>query len=200
MLRLNQPAWTGTMFRREVIDKVGTLDDASVIDLDFELRIAAAQSFVVLREPGAVLTTDNHFGKCLRWSVPWQLTIEKITGDQTLPIEIRQLARTKLEERLRRMVYETGIVASRMGKVDVARQAAEVLSTQYGDRRRAFVVATVAQFGRVAPWIAPPYKRLRKVARSVVRAKHLSESDELREELRAMAPNLINLLSEGSAL
>jgi glycosyltransferase involved in cell wall biosynthesis len=194
MLRLNQPAWTGTLFRRDVVDRVGTLDEASVIDLDFELRIAAHEPFVVLAEAGAVLTTDNHFGKVLDWPVAWGLTVEKLAGDPSLPAEARQLARTSLEHRLETMVYQTGVVASRMGRVELARKAATLLATRFGDPRRAARVRRLAALGRLAPVIAPPYKRIRAAARSAVPGRHLSRSEQVREELRASAPEVLALL------
>jgi hypothetical protein len=195
MLKLNQPTWTGTLFRRTLVEQVGTIDERTVIDLDLELRIAARHPFVVLPEPGAVLSADNHFGKCLRWAGPWELTIEKIEGDESLPAEVRQLARTSLERRLKRMVYATGMTASRMGKREVAREAASVLATQYRDPREAFLVGAAAW---VTPVIGPPFKGIRKVVKAVVRRGRPSASDRLRAELAVIAPKLGNLLPRES--
>jgi glycosyltransferase involved in cell wall biosynthesis len=195
MLRINQPAWTGTLFRRAVIDQVGAIDENAVIDLDLELRIAAHHPVVVLAEAGAVLSTENHFGKCLRWSRPYQATIATLMRDETLPIEIRRLAQAELEERLRSMVYQTGVVAARMGKVDVARQAADVIESDYGDHRRAWALRAMALAGLLAPLVAPPYRRLRGVAGGRVGLSRPSESERLREELQASAPSVMDLLA-----
>ena len=193
MLRLNQPAWTGTLFRTEVVRAEG-LDEATIIDLDLELRIAAHHPIVVLAEPGAILTTDNHFGKCLGWAQSYERTIRKLEGDKALPEELKTLARSSLEQRLHTMVYQTGIVAARMGRIETARQAARVLSHQYRDRRRSVIVSAMAQAGRLAPRVAPLYRRLRA---RLGRSSASMRSDRLRAELRQRAPQLIDRLSAG---
>ena len=49
------PMWTGILFRREVIDRVGGLDVSSIAgDADFLLRCAAACDFSVFHEPVAI--------------------------------------------------------------------------------------------------------------------------------------------------
>jgi glycosyltransferase involved in cell wall biosynthesis len=190
MLNLNQPTWTGTLFRRSVVAEVGTIDDRTVIDLDLELRIAAHHPFVVLPEPGALLSAEDHFGKCLRWAGQWELTIEKIEGDESLPAEVRELARKSLERRLKGMVYATGMTASRMGRREVAREAVSVLATQYRDRWGALLVGAATL---ITPLIGPPVKGIRNVARRV-RGNRPSASDRLRAELRVIAPKLADLL------
>jgi glycosyltransferase involved in cell wall biosynthesis len=187
MLELNQPCWTGVLFRTAAVNEVGGLDDATVIDLDLELRVAAHHAIVVLPEAGAILTTDNHFGKCVQWPPAFDLTIAKIEADLDLPAEVRQLARPMLESRLKKMIYDTGVVASRMGKVDLARSAARVLSTRYGDRRRALLVSGLASLGRFAPAIAPLYRRARGT-------RGRPQSDQLREELQMIAPEVMSRL------
>ena len=196
MLRLNQPAWTGTLFRTELVRRAGGIDAETVIDLDLELRLAAHDAVVVLAEPGAVLMTENHFGKCLAWPDRFERTISKLEHDENLPVEIRQLARPSLDGRLRSMVYQTGIVAARMGKVEVARRAARVLATEFRDRRGSFIVSAMAGTGRLAPMVGPAYKRVRSAIR---RSSAPTPSETLREELRAMAPSLIDRLSNRSA-
>ncbi len=194
MLRANQPAWTGTLFRRSLVEKAGAIDEQTVIDLDLELRIAAHHPVLVLAEPGAVLNTANHFGKCLGWWDSYQRTIAKIEGDQSLPAEVRGLARISLERRLETTVFQTGLVASRLGRFDLARQAAHVLSSRYGDRRRAAIVTAMAVAGRAAPLLGPPYRRLRGIAGRSARGGG-SESEVLRDQLWAMAPYVAGLLT-----
>ncbi|MEP6907953.1 MAG: glycosyltransferase family 2 protein, partial [Pseudoxanthomonas sp.] len=50
------PAWTGIVFRREVLERVGFLDRAALgpSDLDFILRVAALYPFVLSKHPSAV--------------------------------------------------------------------------------------------------------------------------------------------------
>lgn len=192
MLRINQPAWTGTLFRTAMIRTLG-LDSSTIIDLDLELRVAAHHPIVVLAEPGAILTTDNHFGKCLAWPPAYERTIRKLEDDEALAADVRSLARPSLQQRLRAMVYQTGIVAARMGKVGLARQAARVLSSEYGDRRGSVIVSAMAEAGRVAPLVTPAYKRLRA---RFGRRGELTQSEQLRDQLHAMAPRLIDRLAE----
>ncbi|HYL71268.1 MAG TPA: glycosyltransferase family 2 protein, partial [Candidatus Dormibacteraeota bacterium] len=166
MLRLNQPCWTGALFRREILEQVGTIDEATVIDLDLELRLAAHHPFVVLAEPGGVLTTGNHFGKCLHWSKPFAAIIDKLTRDEGLTGAQKELARTSLQRRLHTMVYQTGIVATRMGKQDVAGEAARVLERDFGDAAGARKVRALAL---LAP-LAPAARWVRRAARPAGRS------------------------------
>jgi hypothetical protein len=85
------------------------------------------------------------------------------------------------------MIYETGMVASRMGKVDLARSAARVLSTRYGDRRRALLISGLASVGRFAPAVAPLYRRAGGTRGRV-------QSEHLRDELTAIAPEVMSRL------
>jgi cellulose synthase/poly-beta-1,6-N-acetylglucosamine synthase-like glycosyltransferase len=186
MLRLNQPCWTGAVFRRAVLDEVGTIDEATVIDLDLELRLAAHHTFVVLAEAGGVLTTAHHFGKCIGWPPRFARIIDKLAGDDDLTAAQKELARMTLWQRLHTMVYQTGIVATRMGKQDVASAAARVLAGDFGDRAGA---VKVRAFAVLAP-LAPVARRLRQKRR----ARNM-ESERLRNELREAAPTLIDQLA-----
>lgn len=166
MLELNQPAWTGTIFRRAAVEAAGGLDEASVIDLDLQLRLAAQRPYVVIAAPGAILTTGNHFAKCLDWAPRFHVTEVKLEDDERIPISVRRLVRPDLERRLHSMVYETGIVAARMGKVDIARKASRVLTREFRDKRGAAIVYAAGNLGRLAPVVAPAYRALRSRRRT----------------------------------
>lgn len=194
MLRRTQPTWTGTMFRRAAVTEAGGLDDSSVIDLDLELRLAGHNSVVILSETGAVLTSENHFGKCLDWLERFEVTIRKLEADTKLPAEVRQLAGPSLRRRLEAMVFLTGIVATRMGRPDLSRKAARVLSEEFGDRGKSFIVGTMALAGGLAPRVAPVLRK----ARSAIGRPRDSTSEILRNELRMMAPSLFDRAAAGS--
>jgi hypothetical protein len=87
-------------------------------------------------------------------------------------------------------VYQTGIVASRMGKADVARRASEVLADEFVDRRGAFTVSAATPLGRVARPLRPPYRRLRAMVRSRAASK-----DPAAERLRGEIEELLKLPS-----
>ena len=55
MARLGHPVWTGAVFRRDIVERVGPLDVSlgMAADVEFEMRIGARQAFVTTAQVGA---------------------------------------------------------------------------------------------------------------------------------------------------
>ena len=94
---LGSTAWTGTLFKREVIKEVGLLDEEiqGPVDCDFLLRIASAFPYVVLKSPGAIFFIHK-----LSWSSTvspvesfngFIKILEKIKNNKKIPASIREI-------------------------------------------------------------------------------------------------------------
>jgi glycosyltransferase involved in cell wall biosynthesis len=152
--------WTGTVFRRELVQQVGGLDPAigSSSDLDFQLRIASHQPFATVSEPGAVFSwhpdsLSSHPDLDLVWPA-WQRIIDKIRADDALPYEVRNAVAARIQRRLFNMLVLVGLYASTRGRFNDAAGAADVLRGRYRAPFAALVVRAVATLAR---WL-PPFR------------------------------------------
>lgn len=97
--------WTGILFRKEVIEKVGPLDpQVKPIDLDYLLRVCAHHPFAVTRKRGACFVSHESSysykaGLKLVWP-SWQIMMEKIKEDRCLPQQTKEKTIALLERRL----------------------------------------------------------------------------------------------------
>jgi GT2 family glycosyltransferase len=160
MVELGHFIWTGTVFRRELVEQVGRLDPAmgSSSDLDFQLRIASHHSFATVSEPGAVFSWHpaspssnpdlDHF-----WPV-WQRIIDKIRADDAVPAEVRTAVAARIQRRLWKMLVLVGLYASARGHFNDAAGAVDVLRGQYRTPITGMAVQAVAA---VARWV-PPFR------------------------------------------
>jgi glycosyltransferase involved in cell wall biosynthesis len=113
------PDWTSVLFRQDVVDKVGVLDEetGAPSDFDYMLRVAAKFPMVVSNRPGAFFSlhsggysaTPGVYASsgCLKM-------IENQTKDESVSLQVRTHARMVLTKRLiRRLIEEQSWNASR---------------------------------------------------------------------------------------
>jgi glycosyltransferase involved in cell wall biosynthesis len=129
----NNLAWTSVLFRKEVIDEVGSLDleVGGPTDLDFLLRIAARFPFVVSREPSAIWldshdTVSGRADSKFVWP-GWLKMIRNLTQDQRIPLHIRSRAEQILTSQLQRKLFGIGSNLIRQKKFEDAYQVASIL-------------------------------------------------------------------------
>lgn len=138
MMRGRFPTWTGILFRREVIDKVGTLDADVLVafDLDLELRTAARFPFVISKKPCAIHV--NHASSVselagLHAVLPgWLKITNNLIRDERIPLSVRTQVETTLMKNMERMLFWIGIHSISLGDFAGARETAQVLRHQYG--------------------------------------------------------------------
>jgi len=147
MIRLGYITWTGTLFRREVIERAGGFDrqTAAAFDLDFALRLAARSPFVICERIGGVYVVETSaFGVEGRLAA-WERIIDNIGREPAVPASARVQAQADLRRQLGGLVFRLGRAAARRGELAEASSAARVLRERFQDHRRARLIEVAAQ-------------------------------------------------------
>jgi glycosyltransferase involved in cell wall biosynthesis len=151
MLRDGEQTWTATLFRREVMEKVGGLDEevGASSDLDFELRVCARFPIVMSHEPGAVFVSHPD-SACGSWHLGktwpgWLKMVRNLTEDERIPSETRTYAAQVLTRRLQSDLFiRHGFVNLLRGEWAEAFKAAGVLRSHYNLRVRSSILSMFA--------------------------------------------------------
>jgi GT2 family glycosyltransferase len=131
------PAWAGIIFRSSVLADFGNLDPetGTLIDYDFQIRIASRKPYVVVSTPGAVFfhRRESISGDArLKGTWPaWMHLMKNLEQDDTVLPAVRKQAEAMLIEQLITRLYGIGIVSSRHRNFSDARQAADLLENRY---------------------------------------------------------------------
>ncbi|MDD5109210.1 MAG: glycosyltransferase [Candidatus Omnitrophica bacterium] len=114
ILKNGPPAWTGIVFCKRIIERIGMLDTevGAAIDLDFMLRAAAHFPFVVSLKPGAVFlfhasSTSRRGDFSFIWP-GWLKMVRNLEGNRHLSPEVRSQAVQMLTKRLKKSLYYVG--------------------------------------------------------------------------------------------
>lgn len=136
-------AWTGMVFRREVLDLVGLPDfeTQGPTDLEFFLRLAARFPYLVEKYPAAVFTLNSDSFSATQplsafWP-GWKRMMRGFESDKSLDGEFREAAVSALRYDAQRMLFRRGANAIAAGRLDFAREAADALGTERGLRNEA---------------------------------------------------------------
>jgi len=178
ILKYGHPAWPGVVFRREIWDEVGGLDDAMLpSDLDFEMRIAAHFPIVVSTLPGAILVlhpSSLSVSRSLDLTWPsWSKMIVNITRDEGIPIEIRRYAEEVLTRTIKRRVFVhhgLGLIARRQPQE--ARRAAQVLREHFRCHGRAVLLHAMAKLSETLPATLSVLACLRRLRLGIFRIRN----------------------------
>ncbi len=101
--------WTGILFRREVIEKIGLLDlRVKAIDVDYLFRAAAHLPFTLTKKSVAVFVQHPHscsgsIGLSLIWP-GWQIMCDKLLGDEGLSLEVKKEIEARIQKDLARLL------------------------------------------------------------------------------------------------
>lgn len=169
------PAWTGMLFRREILERVGYLDlHIPSADLDFELRAAGICPFAVCHEPMAIFCSHTesssfHMRHTTIWP-SWLKIIENLNSDERIPSHIRQYAHHAITTRLQDLLFKIGLQAIALGDQQEAKKVAEIL-------RCHFDLETKSQFLLTCLWLS---RRSPYVARMITRLYHLRTKSRMR--------------------
>jgi GT2 family glycosyltransferase len=168
------PVWTGMLFRREVLEKVGNLDEKvrDTSDLDFQLRIAAHFPIVVSLKPVAIHvihsgcqhatgTFEERYGG-------WPRMIRKISTDETIPYHARRQAADVLNEYLKTYLSRTVLSFIVRGEWENVDKAIDMLQNHYHPTLRCSLLSVLARTCRSIPPVHVLLKGVRAVKRFVV--------------------------------
>lgn len=145
------PAWTGIVFRCDVLELEG-LPDADVLgsaDMDYCLRLAARFPYFVEKHPSAVFTLNPVSFSATQplssfWP-GWKCMLEKWDSSEWLAGDARATAVGALRRDAQRMLFRRGANAIAEGRLDFARQAASALDNDCGRKTLALILQTVTR-------------------------------------------------------
>lgn len=157
MTHSRAPTWTGILFRRSVLDKLGPPDREArgPSDLDFTLRAAAHWPFIISKHPSAVFTLNmGSFSSTQPLSSFWPGWVHMISNVRHWPVldpEARERIAIALEGDARRMLFRRGIFAMVVGRRDFAGDAARVLRATRGGLLAGYVLGAALLAARFPP-------------------------------------------------
>ena len=132
------PTWTGVMFRRQVVDKVGLLDKATsgCMDLDFSMRIAARYPIVVSKYPAAIFLMNpesfSEVGPFTAFWPGWLKMLRNVAATESLSNDARARLELLMNSDIRRMLFRRAASALSKRDYKFVDQAAQVLQQHYG--------------------------------------------------------------------
>src|SRR6185436_2468909 len=143
------PTWTGTIFRRGILGKIGNLDleTGSLSDYDFELRAAARCPFVITHDPGALFL--NHpsaisSSASLVGTWPgWQKLVRNALESAPLPPDVRDHAKAILDARLVKRLTAVSLGSMVRMHFEDAHAAAGLVSAECGRVWRARLLRSI---------------------------------------------------------
>jgi len=157
MLEKGHPEWTAILFRKEVIKKIGILDQdvGPPSDLDFELRVAARFPFVISQKPCAIWVSHSPSSGASAdfhsiWS-NWLKMIRNLTEDKRIPLNVRIRAEYMLTEKLKQKLFWVGARFIKQKDFENTCKVVEVLRNYYHLKTKAFVLCTTAKFREHLP-------------------------------------------------
>lgn len=140
------PTWTGILFRRDVINQIGSLDPSILGpgDLEYCLRISAKLPYYLERHPSAVFTLNSESFSAtapLQSFWPgWKQMFKKFETDDSLPLQFRTEAVNTLRKDAVRMLFRRGANALANGRYDFANDAADALGVDCHLRGRSAIL------------------------------------------------------------
>ena len=173
MLQDGHPSWTGMLFRREVLEKVGNLDVelGNPFDLDFELRIAAHFPIVVSLKPVAICiihpASQSASGTSEEKYAGWLKMIGKITRDEAIPCHARRQAADMLNEHLKAWLSQAVLGSIVRSKWEEVEKAIDILRNYYHLTLRSSLLTILAGTCRSIPPIHVLLKGVRALRRFV---------------------------------
>jgi glycosyltransferase involved in cell wall biosynthesis len=189
LIEWGAPAWAGIIFRSSLLAELGNLDPetGTLIDYDFQIRIAARKPYVVLSTPGAVFfhRRESISGDArLEGTWPaWLHLMKNLAQDDSVPPATRRQAEAMLVDQLVNRLYGVGVVSSRHGNFSDARQAADLLESGYNRRSMARRIRSlVSTFEKLPPLgrlhgklseLRQPYERVGWRRKPVTLAEYL---------------------------
>lgn len=147
MMRHYHPDWTSVVFRREIIQELGLLDEdvGAPMDVDYMARAAGRFPIVVSHELGGMFVTHSEsvsYTPSFDTTWPgWPKMIRNISEDEKISASARDFATKILTERLKKRLFiANGFGSLARGHWDASPKAAAVLQNQFGSRFRAFLL------------------------------------------------------------
>jgi glycosyltransferase involved in cell wall biosynthesis len=132
-----QPAWNGALFRRETLERVGTLDTSLYsMDYDFVLRLAAVCPYTIFHDVVGLFTAHPGSSTAiLQLHMVWPTrfaAMQKVAADERIAPEVRRRTTDLLTKDLRRMLFYIGLRSLTFERFEECRETAAILRTRLG--------------------------------------------------------------------
>lgn len=157
------PVWTGIVFRREVFDLIGFVDQEALgpSDLDFILKIASSHPYVLSKHPSAVYMLNTGSFSALQplssfWP-GWQKMLRNFESNEKLDQDARKAVLLALHQDARRMLFRRGANALATARFDFTREAAQALQEHYGRRWPSWMLRILTVLCEAIPWFQRIY-------------------------------------------
>ncbi|MDD5638837.1 MAG: glycosyltransferase family 2 protein [Candidatus Pacebacteria bacterium] len=171
MINGGTSTWTSILFRREVIDKVGLLDEqvGSSSDLDYGLRISSVFPYAVIKSPGAIfyynklsLSSNWSMVEPLQW---YKIILEKIRNNKDIPLSVREIAYQDFKRSIIRGIWLGGLIDVSKKRYNEAKKISQSLKNDFNENLKANIVYNAARlcaFSDVFYYLFIGLKRIRK--------------------------------------
>jgi glycosyltransferase involved in cell wall biosynthesis len=159
MLKHYLLTWTGILFRREIIKKIGLLDEKIILisDVDFEYRIAARFPFFVSSELGAICQTHPQSAysqiKTLDTWRDYLRIIKKLAKDESIPFPVRFEIKKFLIMKLKNDLFNISCRSLLKKDYEDADRGAEILSNHYHSRGRVLLLKSMIKICKRLPFV-----------------------------------------------
>jgi glycosyltransferase involved in cell wall biosynthesis len=162
--------WTGVLFRREILQKIGTLDlNLKAIDVDYLLRAARQTSFVISKQPCAVFVQhSSSYSKNngLKLIYPgWDIMREKIQKDPKLSLDIKLLAQKKLEFDLHHLLFLNALKSLESKKFEEAASTMEIFNQRSDQKYKKLLLLMAIETCRTISFVHRLFVLLVKMKR-----------------------------------
>jgi hypothetical protein len=185
MLQGGHLSWTGMLFRREVLEKAGNVDDglANPFDLDFQLRSAAHFPMVMSLKPVAIvvhhLASQVASGTFEEKFAGWFKMIHKITRDEAIPYPARRQAGDMLNEHFKTSLSSEARILVMRAEWEKLDKVIDVLRKYHHLTVRSFLLSIIVGTCRSIPPAHLLLKGVRSLKRFVVSVVPDPSSKEL---------------------
>lgn len=157
------PSWTGILFRREVLERLGYPDPEALgpSDFDFILRAAMHYPFILRKHACAVFTLNTASFSATQplssfWP-GWQKMFRNIESNDSIDENAKQALLGALHADAQRMLFRRGVNALGQSRYEFARGAAEALQGEYHGGARATLLRALSWALEHVPLLQPVY-------------------------------------------
>ncbi len=191
------PNWTAILFKKELVDTVGSFNrDLFAIDIDLLGRIAIAHSFLLKAVPCAVFLihagsisykadVDAHFFDMLGM-------IHRLKGQPGLPVDFGDKFEEVSLKRLENSIFTIGLGQSAKNNFKMTRRAAQILAKEFNQRTKSLLLHVAGKCSEKMPnTFEIFYQFLRKTYRFFKPRSHFSKQHAslIREQLKRYGPS-----------
>ena len=177
MLKNYLITWTGILFRREVIEKVGLLDEEVVVgsDADFEYRIAAHFPFFISSETGAVhqINPEGAFSliKIQEFWSGYLKIIKNLTENKKIPSTIRLEIRGILTQELKKNIFYLTLRYILRKDYEESLSGVKILCNHYHSPGRVFLLKSIIKMCQYFPFTHQLFFYLNKFRKFLIQKK-----------------------------